>query len=1435
MSADTPENPEGKALPKPAPEDALPAPSADSVQSSTDAAPGRIRGWRSLDWRSIRWPRVAAYSAVIIAIFALLAGGALLTIDSRPGKRFIVNLINGYTLPAGIKVHIGSIDGSLYNDLTLRDVSLSDAKGIFVTSPWIHLDWRPFGYLSKHVDIRDLSSPLIAVSRLPDLQPTPPQAPNGPLLPDLKIDLNRLQVNRITLAAGVAGKDARVLNLSATAHIIHRRAQLYVMTASDKADNVNIALDAAPDQDRFNLNGHITAPAKGVIVSLLHLDKPLLAGVSGQGGWKSWQGAVEARLGDDPLVDLKVAGQSGTFHITGVTRPDLLVSGDSVALLKPQVSVDTMIATRANRSFDITLALASQALAVNANGLVDLAVNRFGHLDVQARLLHPEILDKSFSGQDIHASLRFDGAFASPRIDYDIAATRFGLGRMFMTGLRAQGRSHMEGGVLTLPLRAQMTSFSGLGDSIDPLLTHVSLNGDITLRAGRLNSDNLRLTSDRIDARAKVKGDTNAGNYTAAVDGRLNNYHIDQLGTVDLQTAANLAYAAKTGFTLNGHAVIDSTHWENPGLAKALGGNAHLTGDYSLSRDGAFTLTQLAGNAPQFQLLSGDFRYKDNAIAANVSAHSTQYGPLLLTLGGTVERPSAILKAASPGLGMQLANVVVTVNGNGDNAYAVMATGGSAYGPFSADTGLALSKPMVVDVHKAHFAGVDLAGRLQQTPQGPFAGTLTLNGSGLNGTATLASVDGDQGAAINATGSDVALPGTDVKIGRAIVTANAVLRQQMELNADVQAAQLVYANTVIDTGRARIVLHGDRGTMQAVLHGQKSYPFDVAINTDIEPAVLTVAMQGRMNGVPFGLSQPARIVKNGNDWDLNPTVLTSEGGRMTIAGHIGSQTKLQLRLDNLDLASVNMFAPDAGLGGTATGAVDFMQTGDAFPTAHANLKIDNFTRSSAATVSDPVGMVLDAALSPGGAPGGNYVHAVFREGAANVGRLQLTFRPGDGDGWVKQIMASAISGGVRYNGPAGLPFSMTGLGHQSVHGAVAVAADIAGRADAPQLTGAVRSDNLTYDNDTFGTRVTAVAMEGRFTNDRLELTRFSGNAGAGTVKGQGWVSLAANQHFPMQLHVDLNNARLASSDQINSTVSGSIDVVNNQNQGASITGNLRLPNLRYTVIPQGAAEINTLDGVHHKGYVLTRQAAPDDGGAPSKWKLDVNIRAPNQVFVQGMGLDSEWTANLHLIGTSDDPRLLGEMKVIRGRYSFAGRDFTISNGTITFLGGQITNPQIALTATADLNDINGIISVSGSAQRPDIAFSSTPALPQDEVLSRMLFGQSVTNLSATEALQLAAAVNGLRGGGGLNPLGTLRAATGIDRLNIVSADATTGRGTSLAAGKYLTNNIYVEVVTDARGFAATQLQVALSRTLSLLSQTGGVNGTAVSVKYQKDY
>ncbi|HWV13208.1 MAG TPA: translocation/assembly module TamB domain-containing protein, partial [Sphingobium sp.] len=447
--------------------------------------------------------------------------------------------------------------------------------------------------------------------------------------------------------------------------------------------------------------------------------------------------------------------------------------------------------------------------------------------------------------------------------------------------------------------------------------------------------------------------------------------------------------------------------------------------------------------------------------------------------------------------------------------------------------------------------------------------------------------------------------------------------------------------------------------------------------------------------------------------------------------------------------------------------------------------------------------------------------------------------PGSGASWTQQLQNAPLGGGIRYAGPADVLFSFSGLADQQLIGPIAVAADFSGRLTAPRLDGLVRANALTYENETFGTRLTQMRLDGRFTNDRLEIRDFSGRAGDGTVQASGSVGLAAESGYPMDIAVKLDRARIARSEAITSVVTGTINVTNSAANGGLIKGDLWLPETRYRIAWQGGADIRQLQGVKRKGEgtdlldqrVASRQAA----AKPADWKLDIRVRADNEIYLTGMGLDSEWKTNMRVTGTTKAPRVVGKIEVIRGRYNFSGHQFDLEQGIITF-NGPMMNPVLAIRAETRINTVAAGIAVGGTAQKPDISFISTPTLPQDEILARILFGDNVANLSATQAIQLAAALNGLRGGGGgLNPMGKLQNASGVDRIGIVSGDKETGRGASLAVGQHISNNIYVEVITDPKGFTATQLEISLSKTLSLLSKTGTNAGSSANLRYSKDY
>ncbi|AIT06443.1 hypothetical protein MC45_08760 [Sphingomonas taxi] len=1392
-------------------------------------------------WQSIlKWLLIAVLGLVV------LVGVVVLGINTDPGRRFVANRIGGYTTASGLNIKVGRIDGSLYGQMVLSDVRVADPKGVFLTSPKLSVDWRPFAFASNHVDVRSLSTDLVTLARKPELKQTPSD-PNAPLLPDLDIDVNRLHVGRLVIAKPVTGQ-THIVRLDGAVHIADRRAQLVTDAAALKGagvaggDTLHLKLDAVPDQNKLDVNLKLDAPVGGVVATMGSLKAPLTATVDGRGSWKAWQGRALATLGGGQLADINVNARNGHIELRGFATPGLYMQGPVERLTAPRLdlAIDT---TLNDRKADTRLRLKSAALAVDAGGLIDLANSRFGNFAVDARLLTPGAIAPNVRGRDVMARVVLDGAFATPTVNYKINAAALGFGTTTVENVYAEGLARVNSDRILVPVNARARRVTGLNAAVGGLTNNVRIQGDFAISMPNILSDNLRIRSDNIDATAIVVANTATGRYTGALKGRVNNYRLESIGILDLSTDAKLVPGARGGFGITGRVVAQTRQLFNSGVRDFLGGNAVVRSDIGYSPEGIVTFANLRMNAPQFRITRGEGRFDpaSGAVAVSADAYSTQYGPLTARVTGSADAPVVVLRASKPGVGVGLVDLNARVVGRG-GAYAVTASGGTNYGPFTADVLVRPSPRLTVDVNRLVFAGIVGSGRVAATPAGPFAGALQFAGRGITGNVRLADQGGNQRADVAARAYNATIPGyADFTIGRAIVNASVVMTPKApQVVADVQVADTRYNAFVIQAMRAKVNYVGGRGTAQALLTGSSGVPLRVALNARLSPDDYLIAAQGQANNIPFRTVNPAHVTKAGGSYRLAATRIDfgqgATAGSTRIAGSFGGGvTAAQARLDRLNLSMLSAFVPNLGVSGAVTGSLDYRQQGASIPQADARVTIAGFQRTGLAAVSEPVDVQFVGRL----VPDGGEARALVKRGPTTVGRLLATLRPlppGAGS-WMTRLMQAPLSGGIRYNGPSGVLFSLAALPNQQLSGPIAVAADFSGRVAAPQLNGLIRADNLTYDNETYGTRLSQMKIAARFTNDRLELTSMSARAGNGTVQAQGSVGLAAASGFPIDLRAKLDNAQLAKSDALSATTSGDIRFTYGRD-GGLLQGNLNIPEARYEIIRQGSAEVPELTGIRRKSQIVTPRPTDRPKPAPvSLIKLDLTVRAANQLFVSGMGLESEWEMNLKVGGTSVAPVITGGLDLVRGTYSFAGKRFDVTRGTIRFRGGQLTDPDINIQASTTVNGITAVIAITGTGQRPQIAFTSTPALPQDEVLSRLLFGTNPENLSATEALQLASALNSLRGsgGGGLNPLGKLRSATGFDRLRVLGADEASGRGTSLAAGKYLTDNIYVEIVTDARGYTATQLEIALTKALSLLTSTGSAGGSDARLKYSKDY
>ncbi|HEY6917451.1 MAG TPA: translocation/assembly module TamB domain-containing protein [Allosphingosinicella sp.] len=1382
---------------------------------------------------------IAKWAAIVIGLLLLAAATLVLGLNTEFGRRYVVRQIDNLEMASGLDIDVGRIEGNLYGDLIVHDLVLRDPKGVFFAAPRVELDWRPFSYFRNHIDIRSATIPQAGLFRLPELRPS--GNPNAPLLPDIDIDIGRLRIDRLAVHPAVTGR-RHLLSLTGGAKIADGRAQIALDAGAIAArglaggDRLQLRLDGAPDENRFDVAARLKAPADGFVAGLAGLEAPLDAQIGGKGTWKAWQGRAQAMLGGKGLADLNLAGRDGRFTVTGPVRPNLVLRGPLARLTAPLVQLN-LITSLDNRRADTDLRLNSPAAAIAMKGMIDLGQSRFEDVRVAARLMQPGAIAPNLRANDLRLAMVLNGGFGTPQVAYRLNARTLGFDETVVEGLAAEGRARVDTDRILIPVSARAARISGLNPALGGLLTNVSLGGTFAIGDNRVLSDDLRIRSDKLNATAIVVADLARGRYTGAIQGRVNNYLLEGIGIVDLDTNLDVV-STVAGLGVQGRVAVKTRRIDISSARDMLGGNAVASANIRMNPDGMIAFSNVRLSAPQLRITSGEGTYAPNGrINLRAIGTSTQYGPLAVVVTGAARQPLVRLRAARPGFGIGLSDVDATIRGTGQG-YAITASGQSQYGPFSADVTILSGRgPLRIDVGLVRFAGIDFRGVVTQTAAGPFAGQLSMAGSGLSGTVRLAAAGRYQQAQVSARANGARIPGEQpILIQRGIIEAAAILYPSgPSITGDAQLAGVRSGQFSLARARARAQMQGGTGRAQIFAEGSSGTPFTIAANAAITPNRILAALQGRANNIPFRLERPADLRKVAGGWQLAPATLVLPQGNVRLAGRFGSGLIVQARMANLDLSVANAFAPGLGLGGKATGALDFAQpSGATFPRADLRVNIDDFTRTGIATLSAPVDIAAAGTLRPEGGA----LNAVIRRGGPVIGRLQARLQPLSpaAGSWMQRLLASPLSGGIRYNGPAEVLWSLTGLSDQQVSGPLGLAADFGGRVQRPQLTGVVKANNLTFVDETYGTRLTNMAVQGRFTSSRLELAQINARAGRGTISGRGVVDLAADAGFPVDVELTLNRAQLARSDALGATVSGKIAVTNGPGRPALISGDLQLPEARYQFIRQGAAEVAVLEGVHRRGEPVGRPEDEEGAGPPSIWNLDLRVRADNEVFVSGMGLESEWQTDLRVTGTTSAPSVTGTAEVIRGTYSFAGREFDITRGRIDFTGGRRIDPQLDLSATTDVENITATINITGSSSNPQIALTSSPALPQDEIMARLFFGGSVTDLSALQAVQLAASLNSLRGGGGgLNPLGKLRSAGGISRLRILGSDAATGRGTAIAAGFYVSNDIYLEVITDARGFTATQLEIALSKALSLLSTASSAGSSSVNVRYRKDY
>ena len=408
-----------------------------------------------------------------------------------------------------------------------------------------------------------------------------------------------------------------------------------------------------------------------------------------------------------------------------------------------------------------------------------------------------------------------------------------------------------------------------------------------------------------------------------------------------------------------------------------------------------------------------------------------------------------------------------------------------------------------------------------------------------------------------------------------------------------------------------------------------------------------------------------------------------------------------------------------------------------------------------------------------------------------------------------------------------------------VTGALTVDTTVTGATATPEIGGTVKLANGSVRDYTQGINLTDITGEFTGSQGTLEIQSLTAKAAPGTVSLTGTIG-ALQPHIPIDIKLTAKNAQPIASNIITANLDADVHVTGTAREKLDVTGTLRV-NRANIEIPSGfPPDVAVLD-VRRPG-----QAPPPRPEKPLIVNLRVTVDAPRQILVKGRGLDAELGGQIQVRGTTDTPTVGGNFELQRGTFTLGSSQLTFSNGTVTFNGAGLKkkiDPTLDFTASTAVVDGTAYVKITGLADAPKIELSSTPDMPQDEIMARLLFGESASQLTALQVVQIGAALASLGGGGGgLNPLAKIQKTLGLDRLTVGSG-TTTGPGTaasqqnagySVEAGRYVSSRVFVAVKESTTGTSQLAVDVDLTKHLKLQTRLGNGSTTAQGTTPEND-
>lgn len=1374
--------------------------------------------------------RAAVPKAIVAVALAALALVAVALVGVRfgvllPQARLLIEArTDGLKVGRFGRLKIEGLSGDVWRDLSIRKLTVRDEAGVWLEADNIHMTWRYMELLTRNFHADRIDAQAVKIMRRPTL--TPGGKDTG--LPiSFHIDEANARIEMAPAFSYVRGVYDVRLQLDETRTGDHR-GRLRAASVLHPGDHLNLDYEVARARpllvlvDAQEARGGALAGALG-----LAADRPFTLKVAA--GGKLAQGrftAVAASGGAQPLKAFGAWTPQGgdargriSLTASSLTAPYARRFGPAAAFV--------LVGRRAGAGlYALDGRIAADNLAVRASGLGDLGERRVGPKGLQLAA-QTQDLSRITGGPELGPA-RLEGRLTQARPGWRFAGTAaVSRGRLGSYSLeRASGPLTVSQHAGQWDVQARVAGAGGRGAGF----IAAALGG-----APRASFDGARLADGRLLLRElQVSG---AGLKLEASGGRsllggltfkgraaISNLAAARPGAAGSAQANWSAAQARAGqpwtFTLDARGERLATGY--PELDRLIGSKPQIKAQANLqgrrlavasaSLDGAALKAGAAGvlaadGGLTFKL---DWTAEGPFHAGPVEIAGKAKGSGAIT--GTLAAPRADLLADvaqidAPRLPLKDAHLTLSFlrKPNGSSGM-VAITASSDYGPARARSDFSFPEGgLDLTGLSLDAGGLKAQGSLSLRSRAPSAADLEvaitrgafLDAGRVGGAVRIAEAAGGPRAALNLTAENARVGGSAVTVRTAKLTAAGPLnRLPYTIQAEGQSSG------------------GRWGANGGGLLAEAKPGYAVSFEG-----------QGRLGGREVRTVEAAQFRFGGPERTARVKLAASDGGRLDLDARLsdaGADLRAQVAGLTLGLLDEDLAGrADAtltlqGRGAQLNGALEARLTGArgrGTPTASG---IDGAVRGR--LTADALALDLTAVNAQGLKANASVVlpavatAAPFRVAIARQKPMRGQFFA---QGEVRPLWDLLVGG------------------ERSLAGEVMAQGTLGGSLANPSATGRIAVDGGRFDDGATGLSLRNVALKADFAQNAVNVTQASGVDGhGGSVSGSGQISLLREGASTFRL--DLKDFRLIDNDLATASATGRATIDRAADGKVRLSGTLAIDRADVAARLPTPSGVVAMDVVEKNRPADLPASLPPPKPAGEGWALDVGLKAARGVFLRGRGLDVELSLDAHVGGSTAHPDLTGTAHVVRGDYQFAGKRFEFDTTSVVYLSTRASGVRLDLTATRDDPTLTASVRIRGTAARPEISLTSTPSLPNDEVLSQVLFGRTASQLSPLEAAQLASALSALAGGGGFDVIGNLRTFAGLDRLALAGGDSTSG-ALSISGGKYLTDNVYLELTGGGRDGGAAQVEWRVKKSLSIVSRVGGQGDSRLAIRWRRDY